>query len=363
MKIDNKALFDLAISPDLPTLGELSTIKQFGDKVLVSLNLFDNVVAEHIEHLLSARFPGLSVEVICQTEPKTAQPNVGVRKNINNIIAVSSGKGGVGKSSTAVNLALAMAADGAKVGLLDADIYGPSQPTMLGVQQRPMLIDDKIMRPNVAHGIESNSIGYLVDGDAAMIWRAPMIVGALQQLINDTAWGSSFETFGAGQRGVSKAYLDYLFIDLPPGTGDISLTMAQKIPVTGAVTVTTPQDIALIDAKRSVKMFEKMQIDNFGIIENMSTHVCEQCGHESPIFGQHGGQAMAEAFDVPFLGEIPLDRSLRQSLDSGTPIVISQPDHPISQRYHEIAKRIAVAIAVKPKSFSQAFGNISIEKG
>ncbi len=362
MMINLKEVENLAISSEIPILGEVAHIKQIGNKILINLGFYDDTISEQIEYLIDARYPGIKVEVTCQTEPKTAQPNVAVKKNINNIIAVGSGKGGVGKSSTTINLALAMAQSGAKVGILDADIYGPSQPTMLGIHDAPELIGEKLMRPNVAHGVESNSIGYLVDGETAMIWRAPMIVGALNQLINDTAWGSSFETYGKGLVN-SKACLDYLFIDLPPGTGDIALTMAQKIPVTGAVTVTTPQDIALIDAKRAIKMFEKMQIDNFGIVENMSTHICEKCGHESHIFGQHGGRDMAKAFNVPFLGEIPLDISLRESLDKGQPIVAANPEHPISQRYRDIARKIAIQAAKKPKSFSQAFGNIAIENG
>lgn len=340
----------LALSPDIPVLGDVATLKQMGDKLYVTLGFYDDDTAAQITQLMAVRYPGVAVEVSTVITPKTVQPNVNVKKNICNIIAVASGKGGVGKSSTTVNLALALAASGAKVGVLDADIYGPSQPTMLGTHQRPEIIDDKVMRPNFSLGIESNSIGYLVEGDTAMIWRAPMIVGALNQLINDTAWGSHL----GGQ-------LDYLLIDMPPGTGDISLTMAQKIPVTGAVVVTTPQDIALIDAKRAVKMFEKMSIDNLGVIENMSTHVCEHCGHESPIFGQHGGRDMAAEFNVAFLGDIPLDIALRESLDSGLPIVAAQPQHAISQRYHDIAKQIAITIAHKPKSFSQAFGNIVVE--
>lgn len=356
--INTKELESLAISPDIPILGDVASIKQMGEKLLINLSFYDRFVASDIEHLVSSRYPGIAVEVSEKTEAKTVQPNVTIRKNINNIIAVSSGKGGVGKSSTTVNLALAMAASGAKVGILDADIYGPSQPTMLGIHESPEVIDGKKMRPNVAHGIESNSIGYLVEGDKAMIWRAPMIVGALEQLMDDTTWGSSFV-----DDTDDKACLDYLFIDLPPGTGDISLSLAQKIPVTGAITVTTPQDIALIDAKRSVKMFEHMHIDNLGIVENMSTHVCDNCGHESAIFGQHGGQDMAAEFGVPFLGDIPLHADLRQSLDNGKPLMVDQPNHMISKRYQAIAQKIAIAIAHKSKNFSRAFGTIAIENG
>lgn len=362
MMIDIQTLAHLAISPDIPRLGDIATIKLMGKKVIVTLKLYSDAISEQISYLIDQRYPGIRVEILQQTEPKQAQPNVNLKKNINNIIAISSGKGGVGKSSTAVNLALAIASSGAKVGILDADIYGPSIPTMLGIDRHPEIIDKKTMRPNFAYGIESNSIGYLVDGEAAMIWRAPMIVGALQQLLNDTAWGSRFENFGRGFQANHKTCLDYLLIDLPPGTGDISLSLAQKIPVTGAITVTTPQDIALIDAKRSIKMFEKMHIDNIGIIENMSHFICEHCGHQSAIFGEHGGQDLAKDFKVPFLGDIPLHIDLRRGLDNGQPIVAQDPQHPISQRYRDIAEKITITLAKKPKSFSQAFGKIAVEQ-
>lgn len=359
--ININELNNLAISSDIPFLGEVAKLKPMGNKLLVQLMFYDDELLSTIESLLSYRLPGIQLELYSQTEPKAAQPGVSVKKNINNIIAISSGKGGVGKSSTTVNLALALAAAGAKVGILDADIYGPSQPTMLGLSERPALINKTLMTPNVAHGIESNSIGYLVDGDSAMIWRAPMIVNALQQLLNETAWGSSFEHYGERFRKKNKAYLDYLLIDLPPGTGDISLSLAQKIPVTGAVTITTPQDIALIDARRSVKMFEKMHIDNIGLIENMSSYICEQCGHESAIFGSEGGKKMAKQLEMTFLGDVPLNKQLRQSLDDGKPLIVAEPEHPISRRYQAIARRIAILLAKKPKSFSQAFGKIVIE--
>ncbi len=353
MKINLQELETLAISPEVPILGDIAKLKQIGDTIYVTQLFYDDETADEIERLLEARFPTIRVEVTQTTEAKVAQPNVNIKKNINNIIAVASGKGGVGKSATAVNLALALSAQGARVGLLDADIYGPSLPTMLNEHERPTLIDTdqkQVVKPNFSHGIESNSIGYLVEGETAMIWRAPMIVSALQQLMNDTAWGSHFD-----------GKLDYLVIDLPPGTGDISLTMAQKIPVTGAVIVTTPQDIALDDAKRAVKMFDKVQIENLGVIENMSVHVCENCGHESHLFGRDGGRNMARDYGIPFLGDIPLVGELRESLDNGAPITISNPTHPISIRYRAIAKEIALALAKKDKSFTQAFGKITVE--
>lgn len=340
----------LAISPSIPRLGDVATIKQMGDNLYVDLHFFAADNLSLIEQILTARYPGLRLQISSKTQAKAVQPNVTVKNNINNIIAVGSGKGGVGKSATTLNLALAMAHHGAKVGVLDADIYGPSLPTMLDNHQRPKITDAEKMHPHFSHTIESNSIGYLVDGDDAMIWRAPMITAALQQLINDTLWGSCFD-----------GKLDYLFIDMPPGTGDIALTVAQQIPVTGAVTVTTPQDLALADAKRAINLFNKVQITNIGLVENMSTHICEKCGHESPIFGKHGGRLLAADYQMPFLGEIPLAIELREGLDSGQPLIFANPDHPISLRYLSMAEEISVSLAHKPKNFSQVFGKIAVE--
>ncbi|PID63897.1 MAG: iron-sulfur cluster carrier protein ApbC [Gammaproteobacteria bacterium] len=350
MKIPLQELENLAISPDIPILGEVASLKQIGDKVFVTQYFYDDDTADEIERLIEARFPPTRVEVKQTTQAKKVQAGVTVKRNVNNVIAVASGKGGVGKSATAMNLALALSGQGAKVGVLDADIYGPSLPTMLNTHALPELLEGNTFKPNFSHGIESNSIGYLVEENVAMIWRAPKIVGALMQLMDDTAWGYHFD-----------GKLDYLVIDLPPGTGDIALTMAQKIPVTGAVTVTTPQDIALSDAKRALQLFDKMQVSNLGVVENMSTHVCEQCGHESHIFGRHGGRDMAHEYDIAFLGDIPLDIAVRESLDNGEPIVIADPNHPISQRYGDIARQIAIALAKKPKNFSQVFGQIAVE--
>lgn len=251
------------------------------------------------------------------------QPGI---NGVKNIIAVSSGKGGVGKSSTAVNLALALAAEGAKVGILDADIYGPSIPTMLGAEnQRPTSPDGTHMAPIMSHGTATNSIGYLVTDDNAMVWRGPMASKALMQMLQETLWPD----------------LDYLVLDMPPGTGDIQLTLAQNIPVTGAVVVTTPQDIALIDAKKGIVMFEKVEVPVLGIVENMSVHICSNCGHHEPIFGTGGAQKLAEKYNTQLLGQMPLHISLREDLDNGTPTVISRPDSEFTAIYRDLADRVA----------------------
>jgi ATP-binding protein involved in chromosome partitioning len=254
--------------------------------------------------------------------------------NIKNIIAVASGKGGVGKSTTAVNLALAFSKEGAHAGILDADIYGPSQPLMLGVKTHPEVKDKKAIMPVLAHGIQSMSIGYLVDTTSPMVWRGPMVSMALQQLLNDTQWDN----------------LDYLVIDLPPGTGDIQLTLAQKIPVTGAVIVTTPQDLALLDARRAYEMFKKVNVPVLGIIENMSLHRCTQCGHAEPIFGTGGGQRMAEQYAIELLGQLPLDIRIREQTDNGSPTVTSDPESQNAQLYLAIAKRIMMKLSQEHSS-------------
>ena len=274
-----------------------------------------------------------------------AQQGVNLLPNVKNVIAVASGKGGVGKSTTSVNLALALAAEGATVGLLDADIYGPSQPQMLGISGRPESMDGKSMEPMMAHGLQAMSIGFLVDTDTPMVWRGPMVTGALEQLLRDTKWRD----------------LDYLIVDLPPGTGDIQLTLAQKIPVTGAIIVTTPQDIALLDARKGLKMFEKVGIPILGIVENMSTHICSNCGHEEHIFGAGGGQKMCDDYQVDLLGSLPLDMSIRVLTDSGKPSVIAEPDSKISAIYKEIARKAAIKIANAGLDHSSKFPNIVIQ--
>lgn len=264
---------------------------------------------------------------------------------IKHIIAVASGKGGVGKSTTAVNLALALAADGARAGILDADIYGPSVPLMLGIHTRPEITEDRKMKPVIAHGIQSMSIGYLVDEKTAMVWRGPMVTGALQQLLNDTLWDD----------------LDYLIIDLPPGTGDIQLTLAQKIPVQGAVIVTTPQDLALLDARRAYEMFHKVNVPVLGVIENMSVHVCSQCGHAERIFGEGGGERMAQEYDIALLGALPLDLRIREETDSGLPTVAANPDSANAKLYRDVARKIAAKLSLQGVSDSSNFPKIVIK--
>jgi ATP-binding protein involved in chromosome partitioning len=265
---------------------------------------------------------------------------------VRNIVAVASGKGGVGKSTVAVNLALALAAEGANVGILDADIYGPSQPLMLGLQGRtPESPDKQTLLPMRAHGVQAMSIGFLIDQDQPMVWRGPMVTGALEQLLRQTKWDD----------------LDYLVVDMPPGTGDIQLTLAQKVPVTGAVIVTTPQDIALIDARKGLKMFEKVNIPILGIVENMAIHVCSKCGHAEHIFGEGGGQHMARDYNVPLLGSLPLDIRIREQADSGNPTVVSDPDSRAAQIYREIARKVAASIAEKQQDYSGVFPKIVIQ--
>ena len=299
-----------------------------------------------VQHLKTLSDSGLvTVNIISRIVAHKVQQGVNLLPNVKNIIAVASGKGGVGKSTTSVNLALALAAEGASVGLLDADIYGPSQPQMLGISGRPESMDGKSMEPMLAHGIQAMSIGFLVDTDTPMVWRGPMVTGALEQLLRDTKWRD----------------LDYLVIDLPPGTGDIQLTLAQKIPVTGAIIVTTPQDIALLDARKGLKMFEKVNIPILGIVENMSTHICSNCGHEEHIFGTGGAAKMCGDYNVELLGSLPLDISIREQTDNGKPTVINAPDSNIANIYKEIARKAAIKIANASLDHSSKFPNIVIQ--
>lgn len=273
------------------------------------------------------------------------QPNVTALTGIKNIIAVASGKGGVGKSTTSVNLALALQQEGAKVGILDADIYGPSIPTLLNLSGKPSTLDGKSMQPMRAYDLQAMSIGCLIEEDTPMIWRGPIVTQTLTQLLKETDWQD----------------LDFLMIDLPPGTGDVQLTLAQQIPVTGAVIVTTPQDLALLDAKKAVKMFEKVNIPILGVIENMSTHICSQCGHEEAIFGEHGGETLAHNYEIPFLGAMPLSMSIRQQADAGKPTVVAEPDSVLAEKYRHMAHKIGASIAESKRNYASAFPNIVIE--
>jgi ATP-binding protein involved in chromosome partitioning len=302
-------------------------------------------LAQYLRQTLS-----LEQEPIIHIESKIASHKVQQGQQghpqIKNIIAVASGKGGVGKSTVAVNLALALSAEGAKVGILDADIYGPSQPWMLGVKQVPEPgVQEKKVLPVQSHGLYSMSIGYYVDNEQAMIWRGPMVSGAVQQLLNDTEW----------------PLLDYLIVDLPPGTGDIQLTMAQKIPVSGAVIVTTPQDLAVLDARKAYGMLQKVGITVLGVVENMAFHECTHCGHHDAIFGSQGGEKMAEQYGIPLLGKLPLNTSIREQADKGMPTVAAAPDGKMAQLYFDMARKVSAQLSLQPRNYGQLFGNIKVE--
>jgi ATP-binding protein involved in chromosome partitioning len=288
----------------------------------------------------------VSVNLTTTIVPHAVQRGVQLLPRVKNIVAVASGKGGVGKSTTAVNLALALAAEGAKVGILDADIYGPSQPMMMGISARPESEDGKTMEPLENYGVQVMSIGFLVDADNPMIWRGPMATQALEQLLRQTNWGD----------------LDYLIVDMPPGTGDIQLTLSQRVPLTGAVIVTTPQDIALLDAKKGIKMFEKVGVPILGIVENMAVHVCSNCGHIEHIFGADGGKKLAAEWKMDYLGALPLALSIREQADGGRPTVVSDPDGEIAGLYKGVARQVAVKIAQRAKDFSSKFPTITVSK-
>jgi ATP-binding protein involved in chromosome partitioning len=292
--------------------------------------------------------PGVSETRVVVSQSIAAhavQRGVKLLPNVKNIVAVASGKGGVGKSTTAVNLALALAGEGARVGILDADIYGPSLPVMLGITGRPESTDGQSMNPLMGHGVQANSIGFLIEQDNPMVWRGPMATSALEQLLRQTNWKD----------------LDYLIVDMPPGTGDIQLTLAQRVPVTGAVIVTTPQDIALIDAKKGLKMFEKVGIPILGIVENMSTHICSHCGHEEPIFGTGGGQRMAADYGVEMLGSLPLDIAIREQADGGNPTVIADPYGRSAEIYGSIARKVAIRVAAQARDMASKFPTIVVQ--
>ncbi len=289
---------------------------------------------------------GVDARLSSKIASHSVQRGVQLLPGVKNIIAVASGKGGVGKSTTAANLALALAAEGANVGLLDADIYGPSQPMMMGIEGKPESLDGKSMEPMLGHGVQVMSIGFLVPQDQAMIWRGPMATQALEQLLRQTNWKD----------------LDYLIVDMPPGTGDIQLTLSQRVPLTGAVIVTTPQDIALLDATKGIKMFEKVGVPILGIVENMAVHICSNCGHAEHIFGEGGGRRMAEGHQMDYLGALPLDIHIRMQADSGTPTVAADPDGQVAAIYKEIARKMAVTVAARARDFSAKFPTITISK-
>ncbi len=323
-----------------------------GGKVLVELQLgypaagLHAALAARIHAALEAdpRIERATVDVSSRVLAHTVRQGLSPLPGVKNIIAVASGKGGVGKSTTSVNLALALAAEGARVGVLDADIYGPSIPRMLGLSGKPDSPDGKSITPKRGHGLQAMSIGFLIEEDTPMIWRGPMVTQALQQLLNETAWDN----------------LDYLIIDLPPGTGDIQLTLCQKVPVSAAIIVTTPQDIALLDAKKALQMFRKVEVPVLGIVENMAIHICSNCGHAEHIFGEGGGARMAAQYEVPLLGALPLDIRIREQSDGGAPTVAVDADSELSKRYREIARHAAGQLSLRAKNKAFGFPNIVI---
>ena len=348
-----KELTDPNTGKDYVTGKEAKNIKIDGDNVSLDILLgypaktqIEPIRKQVIAKLKTIPDIGsVTANVTMKIVSHAVQRGVKLVPGVKNIIAVASGKGGVGKSTTAVNLALALAAEGVSVGMLDADIYGPSQPTMLGITGRPETKDGKRLEPMQGHGIQAMSIGFLIDVETPMVWRGPMVTQALEQLLNETNWRD----------------VDYLVVDLPPGTGDIQLTLAQRVPVTGAVIVTTPQDIALMDARKGLKMFEKVNIPILGVVENMSLHICSKCGHEENIFGSGGGDRMSKDYGIDLLGSLPLDIKIREQADSGMPTVVAEPDGRVAEIYREIARKVAVKIAEKQQDHSAAFPKIVVQ--
>ncbi len=348
-----KEFIDPYLETDLVSAKCVKNVQVDGSKAIVDIELgfphqgYEQELSEKLTTLLT-EIDGIdevevnvSSKIVIHAVQKGVQPIQGVK----NIVAVASGKGGVGKSTTTVNLALALAKEGARVAVLDADIYGPSMPRMLGISGKPESEDGQSLEPLVNYDIQTMSIGFLIDDDTPMIWRGPMVTQALEQLFKDTRWKD----------------VDYLVVDLPPGTGDVQLTLAQKIPVSGAVVVTTPQDIALLDARKGLKMFEKVNVPVLGVVENMSTHICSNCGHEERIFGEGGGQRMSEEENVALLGALPLDMSIRQLADDGKPTVVSEPDSRITELYIDIARKVAAKLALKARDYTNRFPKIVIK--
>lgn len=345
---------DEYLQKDLLSAKALRAISVDGNKVAVDICLgypLQSHLAQkkqELETWLQPAIPGytLTINLTTNIQPHAGNQGIPGFTQVKNIIAVASGKGGVGKSTVSVNLALALAKEGARVGILDADIYGPSQPLMLGTKGTRPVINEKIISPVIKHGVQSMSIGYLVDELAALAWRGPMLGKALQQLINDTKWDD----------------LDYLIIDLPPGTGDVQLTMCQKIPVSGAVIVTTPQDMALADVRRACEMFKKLNVPILGVVENMSMFACSNCGHQEHIFGVGGGEKLAKDYDVAFLGKLPLNLNIREMTDSGNPPVVQAPESDVTKSFLELARRTAAKLALQKKDYSSKFTNIQVVK-
>ncbi|GAB6044068.1 iron-sulfur cluster carrier protein ApbC [Endothiovibrio diazotrophicus] len=347
-----KEINDPHIGKGLVAAGEVRNIKVDGAAVTVDVilgypcNSFLSTLEAEVKEKVSALdgVAEVTANVSWDVAPHAVQKGLKPIKNVKNIIAVASGKGGVGKSTVSVNLALALSAEGATVGILDADIYGPSQPRMLGISGKPESLDGQSMEPMNSYHVQAMSVGFLIDEETPMIWRGPMVTQALEQLLNDTSWKD----------------LDYLIIDLPPGTGDTQLTLAQKVPVSGAVIVTTPQDIALLDARKGLKMFQKVEVPVLGVVENMSIHICSKCGHEEHIFGEGGGERMAEQYHVNFLGSLPLDITIRQHADGGKPTVVAEPEGRITAMYKEIARNTAAKLAQQSKDYATKFPQIVI---
>jgi ATP-binding protein involved in chromosome partitioning len=351
-----RALLATIIDPhtgqDLVAGGAVKGVGVDGDNVAVEILLgypaqtFVDELSHRVRSIVQAQgFANVSVSVGSRVHAHKVQKELTPLPNVKNIIAVASGKGGVGKSTTAVNLALALVAEGAKVGVLDADIYGPSIPRMLGVSGKPDTKDGQHLEPKLAHGVQAMSIGFMIEEDTPMIWRGPMVTQALTQLLNETNWVD----------------LDYLIIDLPPGTGDIQLTLCQRVPVSGALIVTTPQDIALLDAKKALKMFEKVDVPVLGIVENMALHTCSQCGHTEHVFGAGGGEKMAQQYGVPLLGSLPLDIHIREQADGGKPSVAADPASAVAASYREIARKTAAQLSLHARSKSIQFPKIVIQ--
>jgi ATP-binding protein involved in chromosome partitioning len=342
------------IERPLEEVGNVTACEVDGDRARVAIELgvpavsISGPLADSVRDHVTAEsaVQAVDVEVTSKIAAHGVQRNLSPLPDVRNIIAVASGKGGVGKSTTAVNLALALAAEGASVGMLDADIYGPSVPLMLGVAGKSPTSDDgQSLNPLEAHGIQVMSIGFLIEADQPMVWRGPMVTQALNQMLQQTRWTD----------------LDYLIVDMPPGTGDIQLTLSQQVPVSGAVIVTTPQDIALLDARKGLQMFRKVSIPVLGVIENMSTHICSNCGHEEPLFGSGGGARMAADYDVDLLGQLPLELEIREQTDSGRPSVIAAPDGGPAKAYRETALRMAGRLALRGRDYSSKFPNIVVE--